>query len=96
MQKNKKLSSKLQQTGMYKFKATLKWHAKKHNIKVKQVDRFYPSSQICSNCGNQHIDMKDLSKRVFECPHCGMKLNRDVNAARNLQEQWDNTNVPFI
>lgn len=96
MQKNKKLSSKLQQTGMYKFKVTLKWHAKKHNIKVKQVDRFYPSSQICSNCGYQHIDMKDLSKRVFECPHCGMKLNRDINAARNLQEQWDNPNIEFI
>jgi putative transposase len=49
------------------------------------VDRFYPSSKICSNCGR----IKDsllLSERLFGCDHCHLKIDRDLNAAKNLEK----------
>ena len=45
-------------------------------------DRFFPSSQLCSNCGYQQ--KLSLSERVYTCPTCGLQIDRDVNAARNL------------
>ena len=93
MQKNKKLSPKLQKTGMSKFKTTLIWHAKKHKIPCREVSRWYASSQICSSCGEVNEEMKDLSKRVYKCPKCGMILDRDVNAGINLRKMWNSKNV---
>ncbi len=52
----------------------------KHIVKV---DRFYPSSKLCSNCGYKHDALK-LSEREWTCPGCGTRHDRDVNAARNL------------
>lgn len=49
-----------------------------------RVDRFYPSSQLCSGCGYKDPSMKDLKKRTYVCPACGMILDRDHNAARNV------------
>ena len=96
MQKNKRTSSKLQQTGMYKFKATLAWHAKKHNIPCAEIDMFYPSSQTCSNCGTKNEKMKNLKIRTFVCPNCGMVMDRDLNAAINIDKQWDSPKTkPF-
>lgn len=96
MQQNKKLSSKLQKTGMYAFKACMSWHAQKHGIEVKEVDRFYPSSQECSKCGYRNEEMKDLSKRTFVCPECGNTLDRDLNAALNLKKMWNDEKVKVI
>lgn len=93
MQQNKKLSPKLQKTGMYAFKECMKWHAKKHKIEVREVDRFFPSSQECSKCGYRNEEMKDLSKRTFVCPECGNTLDRDFNAAINLRNAWKDAKV---
>lgn len=51
---------------------------------VVQVDRFYPSSQICSCCGFINKQMKDLKIRHWICPTCGASFDRDENAARNI------------
>ena len=47
------------------------------------ADRFYPSSKTCSGCGAVKAKLP-LSERTYHCDHCGLDLDRDVNAARNL------------
>lgn len=49
-----------------------------------KIDRNYPSSQMCGNCGVLNPDVKDLSLRKWTCPCCGVHHDRDVNAARNI------------
>ena len=88
MQK-KELAPVLQQTGWGLFKETVIHHAKKHNIVCKEADRYFASSQICSQCGEyRDSGMKDLSKRTFVCEKCGATIDRDLNAALNLKKQW--------
>jgi len=51
-----------------------------------KVDKFYPSSQICHNCGEIHHEMKDLKNRVMDCD-CGCHMDRDRNAALNILKE---------
>ena len=51
-----------------------------------KIDKWYPSSQICSHCGTIHPEMKDLCIRVMEC-NCGLKIRRDRNAAINIRNE---------
>lgn len=52
-------------------------------VVAKKVDRFYPSSRLCSTCGNYKPDLK-LSQRVYHCCHCGIRIDRDFNASINI------------
>ena len=62
---------------MSEYKA--KWYFK-HFVKV---DQYFPSTQKCSQCGQlAHLSLKD---RMFVCPHCGLVMGRDPNAALNLK-----------
>ena len=56
------------------------WYGKK----VVQIDKFYPSSQLCSCYGYKNSNTKDLSVRDWICPECGEHHDRDVNAAVNI------------
>ena len=83
MQQNKKISSLIQISSFRKFITKLKERCAKYNIEVKEADRYYPSSKMCSKCKN----IKDkllLSERVYKCNICNNKINRDLNAAINL------------
>ena len=62
----------------------LKYKALWNNKKLIQIDRYYPSSQICNICGYQNRKIKDLSIRSWECPQCGYTHDRDLNAAINI------------
>lgn len=54
---------------------------------LQKIDRWFPSSQTCSNCGCVNEDVKDLSIRKWTCPHCGAEHDRDVNAAINIKQE---------
>ncbi|WP_281072368.1 transposase, partial [Succinivibrio dextrinosolvens] len=57
--------------------------------KLQEVDRFYASSKTCSKCGALKKDLT-LRDRVYECPECGLTIDRDLNAAINLRQQIKN------
>jgi len=52
-----------------------------HKRKIITIDKYYPSSKICSNCSNTY-EIKD--KEVYKCPVCGNVIDRDINAAINI------------
>lgn len=82
--KNHKLAKAIVDVGWGKFRETLSYKAKWYGKKVVFIDRFAPSSKTCSKCGwkNDKLTLKD---RTFECPECGLVLDRDLNAAKNIQ-----------
>lgn len=68
-----------------KFIDFMKYKCEKYNITFIQADQFYPSSKTCSYCGNIKHDLK-LSERLYICEACGLKIDRDYNAALNLMK----------
>ncbi|SHK32492.1 putative transposase [Selenomonas ruminantium] len=83
MMKNKHLAEAIAKQKFYEFKRQIKYKAEMYGIKVVEVNRFYASSKTCSHCGHIKTDLK-LSDRIYVCPVCGAKLDRDLNAAINL------------
>lgn len=91
--KNHKLAGAIADCGMYEFKRQLEYKTEKFQSKLILVDRFFPSSQICSNCGN-HRHKMPLKNRVYICPDCGYEADRDLNAARNIDRWFEDIHVP--
>ena len=83
MMKNKHLSKAVAQQKFFEFKTKLTVKCKENNIELRIVDRFYPSSKTCSNCGKIKKDLK-LSDRIYKCD-CGFTIDRDLNASINLK-----------
>lgn len=88
MMKNKCLSKALQEQRLYEFKRQIKHKSKLNNIPVIIADRFFPSSKLCSCCGNIKKDLK-LSDRVYKC-ECGNIIDRDFQASLNLKLYGEN------
>ena len=86
MLSNHKLARAIAEQGLRNFRTLLEYKAKAYGVEVKVVDRFYPSSKTCSNCGYIKPMLK-LSERTFKCENCGFVADRDVNAAINLMKQ---------
>ena len=74
----------LKDTSWGKFTTRLLEKSKDYNCLVIKADRFFPSSQLCSNCGYQYHELK-LYMRKWVCPSCHKEHIRDVNAAINLK-----------
>jgi putative transposase len=70
--------------GFFEFRSQLEYKAGMRGSTVIVADRWFPSSKICSACGCVQKEMP-LSIRHWECPNCGTKHDRDVNAAINLK-----------
>ena len=83
MMKNKHLSDLVRKQCFYKFRKYLIYKSELNRIELVIVDRFYPSSKTCSQCGFIKKDLK-LKDRVYKCPHCGAVIDRDYNASLNL------------
>lgn len=82
MVKNHKLAQAIADVGFYEFRRQLEYKGTWYGCEVVVVNRFFPSSKTCSNCG-QIKDAMPLSERVFRCD-CGTEIDRDLNAAINL------------
>lgn len=87
MMKNKRLANPLQQTGLGAVVKWLKVKSKQYDIELRQVNRFYPSSQLCNRCN--HRQKMPLNKRTFKCENCGNEIDRDLNASINLVNTKD-------
>ena len=83
MMRNKHLAKDIANCSFYTIKEHLIRKAKERNIIVRLVDRFYPSSKTCSNCGSYKKNLK-LSQRVYHCNSCQVKIDRDFNASLNI------------
>ena len=84
MIRNKRLARSVSDASWSKFLSMLDYKGTWYGTKIIRVSRWYPSSQICSNCGYRNPEIKDLKVRKWTCPACGSYHDRDGNAARNI------------
>ena len=83
MMSNHKLAKSIQELSLYEFRRQLEYKCRWHGRQLIIIDRFYPSSKTCHNCGYIYKDLK-LSDREWICPHCKSLIDRDYNAAQNI------------
>ena len=86
MVKNHKLAESILEMNFGEFRRILEYKARWYNRKIVFVDRFYPSSKTCNNCGYIYKQLK-LNDRQWICPNCGKLINRDYNAALNILDE---------
>ena len=83
MMKNRHLAKAVASQKFYTFRKKLTRKCQQYQIELRIVDRFYPSSKTCSQCGRIKKDLK-LSDRFYKCS-CGFMMDRDLNASINLK-----------
>ena len=88
MMKNKHLSKTIQEQKFYEFRRQVTYKTEWNNVKLIVADRWFPSSKLCSCCGNIKRDLK-LSDRIYKC-ECGNIIDRDYQAALNLKQYGEN------
>ena len=79
-----KLAKQFRDVAQSEFIRQLEYKAKWYGKTISKVDRFYPSSQLCSNCGYKNSEVKNLKIRDWTCSKCGVHHDRDVNSAINI------------
>lgn len=89
MMKNHHLAKQVQQQKFYRFRIRLVNKCQWLGIPVHLVDRFYPSSKTCSQCGFYNEEFKNMGQKFLRvrkwiCPNCGSILDRDINASENI------------
>ena len=84
MMKNRHLSKAVASQKFYEFRTKLEAKCREIGIELRVVDRWYPSSKLCHECGRVKKDLR-LSDRIYKCS-CGYTEDRDLNAALNLRD----------
>ena len=86
MVKNHNLAKSISDAGWGMFCTMLKYKAESEGKVYLEIDRFFPSTHLCAETLLQ-IPKMDLSVRMFDCPHCGNRHDRDINAAINIKNE---------
>lgn len=84
MMKNHHLAQAITDAGMYKFRRQTQYKGQWYGCKVFLADRFFPSTKRCSRCGSEKEI--SLAERTYRCEGCGLVMDRDLNAAINLEQ----------
>lgn len=95
MQKNRHLAKAVSDAGMSEVHRQITYKSEWNGIDLVEVDRFYPSSKTCSNCGNIKQDLT-LADRIYKCDCCGFEIDRDLNAALNLAAYGERVKRPGL
>ena len=83
LMKNKHLSKSIREQKWYEFKNQIQYKCEEYGIEFVEANRYYASSKICSNCGCLKKELP-LKIRIYKCEHCGLVIDRDLNASINL------------
>ena len=84
IQDNKKKKNKMIISSLGKLVRIITYKATMYDKQIHKINRYYPSSQICSHCQKRH-DIGDKEKYI--CPYCGAEIDRDINAAINIKNK---------
>ena len=83
MLKNHRLAKAVSDASFSELRRQLEYKTAKTGARLHVIDRWYPSSKTCSNCGSVKAKLS-LKERTYKCEHCGLVIDRDLNAAINL------------
>ena len=84
LMKNHNLAKSIAEVSWSRFREMLDYKSRWYGRELIIAPPDYPSSQLCSDCGNRSCQTKDLACRVYICPECGLEIDRDYNASLNL------------
>lgn len=87
MMKNHKLAQAISDVGMSEFRRMIDYKSIWNRRLVIYADQYFPSSKQCSCCGHRK-DKLGLDERTYSCSNCGMNMDRDLNAAKNLEQLY--------